>query len=158
MIWITHTIFAALLFLLLKYPINLPWLALPVCLLAALLPDIDHHNSKITNKLGFVGRLTSMLFDTRGIVHSFIGALAFFTLVYVAVANLGLNMGYAYAFGIGYVSHLFLDSLNPMGIAWLNPFSKTRLSGKIRTGGYAEVAILIVIGGLTIVNIVKLIV
>jgi len=158
MIWITHIIFASLLFLLLKYPINMPWLALPVCILAALLPDIDHHNSKMTNKIGFVGRLTSMLFDTRGIVHSLIGAIAFFTLVYVAVANLGFNMGYAYAFSIGYISHLFLDSLNPMGIAWLNPFSKSRLRGKIRTGGYGEVALLVMIGGLTIANIVKIIV
>ncbi len=158
MIWITHVIFAALLVLLLKFPINLPWLAIPVAMMAALIPDIDHHNSKITNKGGFITRLISNFFNTRGIVHSLIGALAFFTIAYTSTVNLGLNPGYAYAFGIGYGSHLFLDSLNPMGVAWLRPFTQSRLRGKIKTGSFFEVILLVLIAGLTLLNAVKLII
>lgn len=158
MMWYTHSIFAVLLFLLLKYPANLPWMAVPVCFLAALIPDLDHRNSKITNKTGFVGRLVSMLFDTRGVIHSLIGLIAFFTLAYVITTNLNLNLGYAYAFGLGYASHLFLDSLNPMGVAWFKPFNHSRLKGFVKTGGYGELAVFLVIIGLTAINAVKLVI
>jgi len=36
------------------------------------------------------------------------------------------------------VSHLVADSLNPTGIKWLQPFSKARVKGGIRTGSAAE--------------------
>ncbi len=155
--WYTHIIFAALLFLVVKLPLKWPWLALPVCLLAALIPDIDKRNSKLGHKLGFVSRLIEILFNHRGIIHSLFAGIAFFVMILVATYNFGISTVYSYAFLLGYLSHLFLDSLNPSGIAWLAPLTGKRMSSRIKTNGIGEVLLLVLLSALTIVNVVKLV-
>lgn len=114
-------------------------------LLGALLPDIDEHNSKIKKWFGIFGSIISFFSKHRGLFHSFFLSLVLFLL-------LGLwNWSYAFALLIGYLSHLLLDGLTPMGIMPFYPFSKFRVKGPFRTGSVAEV--LIVIG--LIILIVK---
>ncbi len=157
MMWYTHLIFAMLIFLVVKLPLKWPWLALPVCLLASLMPDIDTHRSKLGRKAGFVSRLIEILFNHRGIVHSIFAALAFFVLLFTASATIGISPVYSYAFVLGYISHLFLDSLNPYGVAWLAPLTGKRVRSKIRTNGIGETIVLVLISALTVANIVKIV-
>lgn len=157
MMWYTHVIFAALLFLVLKAPMNFPWLAFPLCLAAALMPDIDHHNSKISNKMKITSRIVNLFFNHRGIIHSLVAAIAFSVVVFVICNGIGLGIAYSYVFFLGYASHLFLDSLNPAGIAWLRPFASHRARSMITTNSLGEKAILIIISALTLINFAKLI-
>ena len=156
MMWYTHVTFAVLLFLVLKIPLNLPWLAVPVCLFAALLPDIDHRNSKIGRKMSITSRLVELVFNHRGVIHSLAAAVAFFVVIMVASYSFGFSLTYGYAFLLGYASHLVLDSLNPRGVAWLAPFAKHRVRSHVRTNSLWELAILVAIGGLAIANAAKL--
>jgi len=156
MMWYTHVTFAVLLFLILKIPLALPWLSLPVCLLAALLPDIDHRGSKIGRKMSITSRLVTLVFNHRGIIHSLAAAVAFFVVIMVASFSFGFSITYGYAFLLGYASHLFMDSLNPRGVAWLAPLVKHRVRSHVRTNSIGELIVLVVISGLAIANAAKL--
>lgn len=155
MLWYTHVTFAALVFLVLKIPLQWPWLALPVCMLAAAIPDIDHPDSKISNRFRFASRITELFFSHRGIIHTIFAAVAFSVVVMAICLSTGISTGYTYAFLAGYISHLMMDSLNPAGIAWLHPFSKARARSVIRAGGVGELLILITISGLIALNVMK---
>jgi len=153
--WYTHAVFAALLFLTLKVPLKFPWLAFPVCVLASLIPDIDHHKSKIGRKMSIISRLVELIFSHRGLIHSLVAAVAFSVFVFVACYNFGIGLVYSYVFFMGYASHLFLDSLNPRGIAWLAPLTKLRLRSYVKTNSISEILIFVAVSGLTIANIVN---
>ena len=60
---------------------------------------------------------------------------------------------YAFAFLIGYASHLLSDGFTKMGVNFLHPVAKLHLSGFVETGTYAEVVILIAILVLIVVQI-----
>ena len=110
----------------------------------ALLPDIDHHNSKVSrsSKAGRVASSVACALTThRGVIHTpvfillcgaVLGALSFF-------AD-GLPGGALIAgLLVGMLSHLVLDSLNPSGIMWLWPVSRKRIRfAKIRTSSPFE--------------------
>lgn len=83
----------------------------------------------------------------RGLLHSLIGLLltVFFIgfYLYVALTLSGVTISYFFlpfisAFAAGFMMHLLEDSCTPSGIAWLFPFSRSRLCGEIRTGRKRE--------------------
>ena len=151
MIWLTHLAFGLVMFLVFRN-----WMggelaiALAICMIGALLPDIDHHKSKVGRKLPVISHIISWVFNHRGLVHSVIGMVVFTAVALLATNALGGNSIYALWFLTGYASHLIVDSLNPSGVAWLAPFTSKRARGSIRTSSFSEglflVVLLVVVG------------
>lgn len=54
----------------------------------------------------------------RGIIHTPLIMIVSMLLVYIFTKN----HLHALSFGVGYFSHLFLDTINPTGIMWLYPY------------------------------------
>ncbi|MGQ9641282.1 MAG: metal-dependent hydrolase [Candidatus Bathycorpusculaceae bacterium] len=70
----------------------------------------------------------------RGIIHSLSAALIATFIVWVISLFYNLEQLAVMGFFLGYMSHLIIDSLNPTGIAWLQPIKKAKVSNGIRTG------------------------
>lgn len=110
----------------------------------ALVPDIDHHGSKISRS-SKTGRVVSSLvrsFAThRGGVHTPAFILLCASLM-KSLGFLGVNeIAHVFSLGLlaGMLSHLLLDSFNPSGIMWLWPFTVRRISfANIRTNSLWE--------------------
>lgn len=98
--------------------------------LGSLIPDIDHAKS-VVGKVIPVAGIFNM--QHRGWTHSLLGLIIFIAII--AIINTSLIMGFA----LGYVLHLLVDTLTPMGIAWFYPLSKNKrhIIG-IKTGGAEE--------------------
>lgn len=106
-------------------------------LLGTMLPDIDHPKSFISRySLGL-----HYLFKGckhRGFTHTLLAAII---LVMLLGGFFGMNAA-VFGIGIGYVSHLLLDALNPRGVPILYPFTKAKYHvANIRTGGEGEYVI-----------------
>lgn len=117
----------------------------------ALLPDIDHTQSTISNS-SMAGKTTSVLISSvakhRGIIHTPLSIIIFSYLIFLiatALNTIGQEYSLCLAMGTaaGMLSHIIMDSLNPSGIMWAYPFSKKKFSiAKIRTGSKTEYIIL----------------
>lgn len=150
MIWITHLVFGLLCGILFKGYVHLNiWYYYPIVLFAALLPDIDHPDSKVGNKFGFFSKFIEKTFGHRGLFHTIYIAILFAWLISLFFAK-----QYAYAFFIGYVSHLFIDGFTKMGINFLHPLSTLRLHGFVETRSTMEYLLLICFGILVVYLIV----
>lgn len=139
--------------------------------IVALIPDFDHKNSYISNRINPVlcillliyimiyFNITSLIIlifwiivtyfsKHRTFSHSLFGLLIFI-LPFIGVKIL-------YPVFIGYVSHLFADLLTEYGIPLFYPFSKKRIRiCKITTNSLLEQIILIFILIINIILIIK---
>jgi len=134
-----------------KQPLSSPLILLASAAGAAgsLLPDIDHPNSKITNKAKPVGVILSFIFSHRGLFHA--PALYLLLLALWCVLAPEVLLFYGNMFFLGIFSHLTLDALNAGGIPVFFPFeTKRRRLLNLRTGGFVEVFLRI---GLTLLCI-----
>lgn len=104
-------------------------LFITIVVAAALLPDIDHPNSKVGKKV----KLIAFLFEHRGFFHSLF-AIALFS---APLFYFNLNI-YAYALIAGYGSHLVSDCLSYMGIMPFHPLSRFKIKGFIKTSSWGE--------------------
>ena len=96
----------------------------------SIVPDVDHPKSLGSKALMHVP------IHHRGFMHSL-------TACAIQAALIAwLSWGLAALYAMGYVAHLALDSLTPVGVAWLAPISKRRVKGPLRTGGLADHALL----------------
>ena len=138
MLFHTHLMFGVVTFILLSpvFSGGNEILFLVFVLLGSVLPDIDDGNSKIKKASGVLGSLISFMFKHRGIFHS----LVFVVILFIVMSF--WNTYYAWALTIGYLSHLLSDSLTPMGIQFLYPFSSWKLRGPIKVGGIGEWVVL----------------
>lgn len=102
-------------------------------LLGGLLPDIDHPESTIGKKFGFVSRAMQTIFGHRGAIHSLWGMLVLCGLFWYFI-----NKTYGVALAIGFFSHLLADGMTKQGINFLHPLSKLHLSGFVKTGSFVE--------------------
>ncbi len=83
----------------------------------------------------------------RGLLHSFagVGLTSLILSGYLALIltwlewPLSLLPAFGCAFFAGCVLHLVEDTCTPAGIAWLYPFSRRRMAGRVRTQGDFEV-------------------
>jgi len=125
MMKITHIIFAFLVFLMfglfLSYPIYLSFFAF----LGVLLPDVDLFSRKMHRKL----------------CHN----IWFLMIVLFIAYNLGLDRTSAIIISIGFFSHLISDALTHNGITPLWPIKKLKFNGPIKTGGFGEYLIVLVL-------------
>ncbi len=155
----THDLaaFSALTYIVAASPIIHMSLATALCaftanLIGGLTPDIDQPTADLWHKLPggtFYSRLfTPLMGGHRFISHSIIGIvlfgfLAHFILVLMSKSLL-TNMNIVWwAFMIGYISHLIMDSFTREGVPWLFPipfkFGLPPITAfRIKTGGFLE--------------------
>ena len=139
MLFHTHLLLGIVAFLLLKdfFTGGNEIVFLTLVLLGSIFPDIDDGKSKMKKASGIIGSIISYLFKHRGIFHSLIFAFGIFVLFIIFWNNY-----YAFAFFIGYCTHIFGDIITPMGIRIFYPFSNFKIKGPIRVGGIGEWVIL----------------
>jgi len=107
------------------------FLFLGICLLASALPDIDTGKSFISKRTKLVSWVFR-IFQHRGIFHSLAFALGLsYVLFFLGQREI------AFGLFIGYIGHLFLDSLTKEGIQFLYPLP-IRFKGFLRTNSFSE--------------------
>jgi inner membrane protein len=106
----------------------------------ALLPDIDTKQSKVSHKHKVISFFSRLFLTHRGFTHSAL-CMALFGLVMYFLTGF-IKGGYGeplfWGFLVGYGSHLILDAFNPKGIPLLYPWELRFSFGKIKTGGFWE--------------------
>ncbi len=138
----THLAFGILLGLVI-FPFieGIHWLVFfPIVILGALLPDIDHPDSKLGKKIGIFSRLANLLGGHRGITHSIFPLIALPGLVWYL-----FGLPYGLALFIGYFSHLLIDSINPKGVNFMNPVTTWHMRGFIETGSVGEWVVFVIV-------------
>jgi inner membrane protein len=131
----THLVFSILIGLLILSFIEVPnkYLFLGVVCFGAVFVDIDEVNSKIGRRTRPLSDIINFLFNHRGFFHTIYPPLIVFGLL--AYFNY-LIIGFAFL--IGYLSHLFIDMFNIMGISMFKPLHNMHVKGFVRTGGFLE--------------------
>ena len=139
MLFWTHLTVASIFFLLLRSftPEGYILLIAFLVFLGSILPDIDEPHSKINQWSGFVGKIIAWFTKHRGIFRSLWPYI-----IFSAIISYFFSWPYGVAFFIGYLSHLFSDSLTRMGVAPLYPFSEQRIFGPVRVGSWMEYVLL----------------
>lgn len=120
---------------------------LGVALVAALLPDIDHHKSFVGRVFFFISFWMKIFVGHRNLTHSFAFALLLFSVAYLTVDYFSWNYIYAYAFLVGYLSHIFADYIVSGGVQLFFPYQKKYSLNLFVTGDLVEY---ILIGVLTL--------
>jgi len=115
-----------------------------IALASSIIPDVDIKNSKIGKYKIF--RPLQFFTKHRGFFHCLL-FMCFLILFFLNFYPAG-----AFAFFLGYSSHLVMDSITPEGVQFFYPYKK-RISGRIKTGGRIENLILItsIVLGITII-------
>jgi len=116
----------------------------------SLIPDMDHKNSWINNRLK-ISKVLPYFTEHRGVMHSLIlgfGMLAFVWIVFDKI--------YAVPLFIGFVSHILIDGLTPSGVNFLHPLGELHLRGFIDTGSWKESIIFLLILIFSILQINRL--
>ena len=105
-----------------------------IALIATFIPDIDTKFSKLGRKKIF--RPLQFFVSHRGFLHSFIflGLVALIFYLFLPIV--------VFPFILGYGLHLIADGLTIQGIKPFYPF-KTRIKGRIKTGGRLEVVVFV---------------
>lgn len=116
-----------------------PLLGMVLGAVGSLLPDLDHPNGTIRNRLSG-SKLLLFWLSHRGITHSLV---FLFILIAITQAFLPLPSGISRAITEGFASHLLLDLLTKRGIPMFAPFSWENISLlPIRTGGMIETLVI----------------
>lgn len=138
--------------------------AISACAIGGLAPDIDQPTAALWRRLPigtFWGQLLSPLFGKhRFISHSIVGIILFgilskFALILMSTFVLVDIDIVWWAFMIGFLSHLLIDSITREGVPWLFPipwrigFPPVRAL-RMKTGGFIEK--LIIFPGLVVLN------
>lgn len=141
---LTHILFGLFLFLM-SWRLELvsfDMAVLATLVVGSILPDLDHPRGLIYSLLGapvWLRRGVRRMVGQRGILHSLLVAVVVLVLGYL-IFSVVLGFRFVVSFGlfVGYLSHLFLDSLTVRGVAWLLPFSRKRVRFVIGTGSMIE--------------------
>ena len=107
------------------------YLFILIALISAIFLDIDEDNSFIGRRTKPLSNIINTIFKHRGFIHS----LLFISIVSLIIWSFFNN--YYIPFLIGALSHLFLDSLTPMGVRILYPL-KFRTRFIFKTAGFFD--------------------
>lgn len=113
--------------------------------LGALLPDVDHPRSKISNKIPILPSVISSIFGHRKFFHSilFLLCLSFPFSVAPGALVTGLTIGAA--------SHILGDMMTHQGVQLLFPIGgMIKLPITFRTGGIVEQLLFLLFAGATV--------
>ena len=129
----THAIFGLFLALLTfnLFPNLNKFLFILIALISAIFLDIDEEDSFIGRRTKPLSNITNLIFKHRGFIHSFL----FISLISIIIWSFYGN--YYIPFLMGTTSHLFLDSLTPMGVRILYPL-KFRTRFIFKTAGFFD--------------------
>lgn len=132
----THLAFGLLVGLLSLNYLNVPntYLFIIMVCFASALPDIDESDSRIGRKIKPLSWFIEKTFGHRNVFHSVFPLIILFLLFFYFLRWNAAGI----AFLIGYSSHLFLDTFTYMGVGFLYPIYKGRITGFIKTGGVIE--------------------
>lgn len=90
-------------------------------ILGSIAPDIDHAHSTISKKFGTIpSRIIQFFFGHRGAIHSITVGLIISMSLIVVIPWSGLG------FFVGWLGHLLLDMLTPLGVPLFWPFSLSK--------------------------------
>lgn len=123
----THLSFGIFLGLTLMFYFDDKLIFFLMILVGSIFPDLDSEKSIYGRYLIF--RPFQVFIKHRGILHSLIIAIFLSLIVNYFVNSLG--------FFVGYISHLFLDSLTKQGIVLFWPFS-FKVKGSLISGGFTD--------------------
>ncbi|MBN2203142.1 MAG: metal-dependent hydrolase [Candidatus Aenigmarchaeota archaeon] len=122
---VTHLIFAFFVLTIFGFVLNFPIYMSLVAFVGVLIPDIDikfkKFHRKVFHNIWFL------------IILLFLGFRFFF-----------FDQLTAIVFSIGFLSHLMADSLTHRGIMPLWPLEKPKFNGPVRTGGFGEYLIILI--------------
>ena len=121
----THLIFAFFVLVLFGFVLNFPVYVSFFAFIGVLIPDIDTKFRKFHRK----------------VFHN----IWFLVICLFALFNLGVDRTAAVVFSIGFLSHLVADSLTHRGIMPLWPIERPKFNGPIKTGGFGEYLIVLVL-------------
>ncbi len=146
-----HLPFAAATYLLVAPAVGISWpialATLPFAMFGGLLPDVDHPNSLLGQKLPGVSHLIRRVLGHRGGTHSLLAVLALSlglarATTYLHVTDsflLTLLLAASSAILIGYLSHLAADALTKTGVPLLWPLRRPfRSPLPFTTGSWVE--------------------
>jgi len=108
--------------------------------LAALLPDIDSPHSFLGSKLPVLPSTVKLTMGHRGPLHSLAVAVIVYVSGFWLIPQFFTKWPPELPFWIlgGYISHLFLDMLNPSGVPLLWPLPGRIMLPLVGTGGLLE--------------------
>jgi len=122
------------------------WIFCLLILFGASLPDIDNKRSKISHKAKLINKLINPLTKHRGIFHSIFIPIGLYFLLDAILGGY-----YGLALSLGYLSHLVIDGMTPLGVNFLHPITTLHLRGPIETNSIIEKVLL---GSLILVIII----
>lgn len=126
----THIISAVVFGLAVTAKYDLPVGYLVPCIIGGLWPDTDHRKS-ILGRWIPLWLLPCFRPHRRNVLHSFRGSL-YFSIPWL------FDWRAALFFWMGYMSHLFLDTFNQLGVRWFYPSKRMISVASIQTGGIGE--------------------
>ncbi len=145
----THFLFSLFLALLIFNYFSLnPYLFILILVVAGSLPDIDHAKSFIGRRLFIISWLVNLFFGHRKFIHSIFFATVLSLVIRIFFGN------YWIPFYLGYLGHLFLDSLTKQGLYVFYP-SNFKIHGWIKTNGLMEKVFLLILSLANMFYIVK---
>jgi membrane-bound metal-dependent hydrolase YbcI (DUF457 family) len=121
----THLIMAFLTLLLFGFVLTFPIYMAFFAFFGVLLPDLDVKPRKYHRKL----------------CHN----IWFLMIILFIAYNLGLDRMSALVLSIGFFSHLISDALTHRGVMPLWPIKKPKFNGPIKTGGFGEYLLILVL-------------
>lgn len=150
MLFYTHLAFSILggIYFIEFFPVKSKILFFFMLILFASLPDIDTSKSKIGRKTGIFSKIINFFFGHRGLFHSLLFIMVGYLLLYFLPDKI-----FALAFLVGFSSHLILDAMTHEGIMPFYPL-KYKVNGIVKTGGFLEILILILIVLLAAVKLI----
>lgn len=113
-------------------------------ILGSMAPDLDHMKSKISRKVPVLSWLISTVFGHRGLLHSPLMVV----ILWIVLHNLPFGNVFVY----GYIGHLFQDFFTKGGIPLLYPYKKRYSLPLVKTGGFMEYLLtILMIAGLYVI-------
>ncbi|MCY0895230.1 MAG: metal-dependent hydrolase [Alicyclobacillaceae bacterium] len=140
MVYDTHAAFGAALMetILVAEHASLSWQAGAAVALAcacAVLPDIDHPSSWITQRVDPLG-LVSKVFRHRTFTHSLILSALLYLVLFVVFP--GVPVWLASGVLVGWMSHWLIDLTNPAGVMLFWPFPTRGMQQRIHWNGFVR--------------------
>jgi inner membrane protein len=132
----THLLFSLFLLLIISFFYDVSYVFIIMVFIGTLFPDIDSKYSFAGKNIIF--RPIQFFIKHRGLIHSIFFGILISIIIYFLYPAL------SYGFFIGFISHIFADSLTKEGVKPFYPFKK-RLSGLFSTGGFVEKILFLVL-------------
>ncbi len=130
----------------------------------SLFPDIDKHNSYLSQKLKPLSMITSKVLKHREFTHSIVGTIILSLIMNIILNGFNLTSEVInilfLSFTIGIISHILLDMLTPAGVVLFYPIYRKKVKLiSLKTSnnkfGLMEAMIMILFGVLGYIALIK---